>query len=83
VKKVSQVYPISKNFGNYARSTDHPSICWLPPLELWINLKCDGSFLSNNRVAACGGVLCNHYGNFVVGYVCNLGSFSITHAYLC
>ena len=47
-----------------------------------IKINSDGSVLQVDSKAACGGILRDHLGNFVLGYYANLGSCTITFAEL-
>ncbi|KAJ1412772.1 Ribonuclease H-like superfamily [Sesbania bispinosa] len=60
--------------------SESQSIWWISPPEGWFKINCDGSVLSNNSQASCGGVLRNSFGEFVGGFAAKLGSCSITLA---
>lgn len=47
---------------------------WSPPMHDWIKLNSDGSFTSSNGHVACGGILRDHEGCFVVGFSVNRGN---------
>ncbi|RYR27984.1 hypothetical protein Ahy_B01g052067 [Arachis hypogaea] len=57
-------------------------IRWYPPVEGFIKINVDGSFLTSSNNATCGGVMRDSLGRFIKCFSCNLGSCSIMHAEL-
>lgn len=49
---------------------------WAPPKESWVNFNTDGSF-SADKKGACGRVLKDHEGKFIVGFTIYLGPVSV------
>ncbi|XP_029144365.2 putative ribonuclease H protein At1g65750 isoform X2 [Arachis hypogaea] len=64
------------------RKDNNQLIRWILPPEHCTKLNVDGSFFRENNNAACGGIFRNHLGRYMLGFSCNLGSCSITHAEL-
>lgn len=54
---------------------------WLPPEEGWLKLNSDGSVNSENHAAA-GGVVRDHLGRWITGFVANIGTTSVFNAEL-
>lgn len=48
-------------------------IKWIPPPHNAFKLNTDGSHKQGSHFSACGGLIRNHSGNFIVGFHCNLG----------
>lgn len=59
-----------------------PVIRWFVPMEGWVKLNSDGAFSSQTRMAACGGVVRDHFGAFVLAYAKKLGSCTVLQAEL-
>ncbi|KAJ1432556.1 Reverse transcriptase-like [Sesbania bispinosa] len=55
-------------------------VCWCGPEEDWIKFNVDGSVRC--RSAGCGGVMRDHYGNWMGGFSFNMGSSSVLMAEL-
>ncbi|KAL4294045.1 hypothetical protein AHAS_Ahas18G0188800 [Arachis hypogaea] len=53
-------------------------IGWIPPEEYWLRLNVDGLIFQASNFASCGGLIRNSKGNFIVGFMLNLGRCSIT-----
>lgn len=45
-----------------------------------MKINSDGCVSKNNRMAGCGGVLRNHYGDWICGYTKNIGNGSVMEA---
>ncbi|KAF7827309.1 putative reverse transcriptase [Senna tora] len=60
-------------------SKESIEIKWCPPDEDWIKFNSDGSCASN-WMSNCGGVLRDHYGNWISGYSKKLGKGDVLHA---
>ncbi|KAF7820682.1 putative ribonuclease H protein At1g65750 family [Senna tora] len=58
-------------------------IKWCPPNEEWVKVNIDGaSSRDGERRAACGGIVRDQDGNFIVGFMRNLGSCTSIQAEL-
>lgn len=64
------------------RSISQPYVSWCPPPHGWMKLNSDGSVITQNEEAACGGVLRDSEGKFVSAYAVNLGKCNIMQAEL-
>lgn len=67
---------------NESTADNESAIRWCYPRTGEVALNCDGLVSSAGGVAACGGVVRDDMGNFIVGYTTNLGSCSILAAEL-
>ena len=52
---------------------------WQAPQSEWVFVNTDGSAVSQTP-AACGGVLCDDKGSFLLAFAANRGALSITMA---
>lgn len=51
-------------------------ISWTPPPPLWTKCNVDRSIIENIKMAACAGVFWDEFGNWIYGFVRNLGMLS-------
>ncbi|XP_045831621.1 uncharacterized protein LOC123923015 [Trifolium pratense] len=61
-------FPLASRSVNPCRKYIH----WSKPPPGFFKINTDGSFVHGQ--AACGGIIRNHNGNFVKGFMCKLGS---------
>ncbi|KAJ1388403.1 Ribonuclease H domain [Sesbania bispinosa] len=53
---------------------------WTTPPEDWVKVNTDGSVRNGGAQAACGGIIRNHLGGWLLGFQENLGSASVLMA---
>ncbi|KAF7809195.1 putative reverse transcriptase [Senna tora] len=70
-----------KNGNN--RSCINQIISWKPPEEGWIKINTDGAYNPSSNRMACGGVLRNEKGEWIMGFAKPLGSGNALQAELC
>lgn len=51
-------------------------VAWLPPPHGMVKLNTDGAMKSSSRLASAGGLFRNHQGNWVLGFISNIGHTS-------
>lgn len=68
---------VMENISSYDEETP---IRWIRPRHGEAALNCDVSVTNLGAKAACGGVLRDENGSFILGYAANLGSCSIMAA---
>ncbi|XVE63501.1 hypothetical protein DITRI_Ditri07aG0025300 [Diplodiscus trichospermus] len=57
-------------------------IHWERPPEGWVSLNTDGCLKNDYKVAACGGLIRDHYGDWLKGFTANIGTCSVPEAEL-
>ncbi|KAL4335727.1 hypothetical protein GQ457_07G012090 [Hibiscus cannabinus] len=57
-------------------------VCWQPPTSDWLKLNTDGSRVSPEGFASCGGIVRNDNGEWIVGFSKYVGIYSIVVAEL-
>ncbi|XP_054796880.1 uncharacterized protein LOC129302201 isoform X2 [Prosopis cineraria] len=57
-------------------------LAWNPPCNGWITIKVDGAFDEVNKIAGCGGLIRDHNGNFVHGFMHHIGRGNSLNAQL-
>ena len=62
------------NASKQSNSFDVRYISWQRHPNDWIKVNMDDSMLVHNGTAACGGLIRNHDGHFIVAFLANLGS---------
>ncbi|KAF7814421.1 ribonuclease H [Senna tora] len=55
---------------------------WVKPCIDWIKVNCDGAVCNLSKKASCGGLLRDSYGNWISGYMANLGTTNVLTAEL-
>lgn len=60
----------------------HNNIHWIPPDFGYWKLNCDGAVSGLGGSASAGGVLRDHFGNFVFGFASDLPSYNVIQAEL-
>ncbi|KAF7808128.1 ribonuclease H [Senna tora] len=53
---------------------------WRKPMVGWIKVNTDGAVCRSSRKAGCGGIIRDNYGNWIKGFVSNLGYASVISA---
>ncbi|CAL0327373.1 unnamed protein product [Lupinus luteus] len=65
-----------------AELSNNSVIRWFPPDVGWCKLNTDGSFSAQRKIAACGGVVRDHNGNFLFAFSKHLGNCTVMQAEL-
>lgn len=72
----AQIRGIVKAFNgddNITHTKKEIFVQWKFPSEGWVSLNTDGASWHGNNRAACGGVILDHIGSWLSGFVANIG----------
>ena len=74
VHEIIKAFDKLSNLSKQAETTARQELLvrWCAPVEGWVKLNVDGASKGNPGIAG-GGVLRDHYGNWIQGFACNLG----------
>ena len=71
-----------QRFVEDSNSKEEKLMGWSPPRVGWLKLNTDGARKTNSGLAAAGGLLRNHFGDWVAGFSENVGVCSVLGAEL-
>ncbi|XP_075508178.1 uncharacterized protein LOC142545090 [Primulina tabacum] len=82
LNEIKSAFSSSRVMPSHTQRYANYIVRWIPPPEGWCSLEVDGSCKQSIRKAGGGGLLRNEYGDWMIGFMHNIGWCSIEEAKL-